>query len=120
MQMLAVRQGHFVIGDVVQFVMHVTHRVAVDQRGDEGHHAEHGDRERVDVVADRQLQLAELTQRVKRAGVVRIGGVCVAVTVVAFGVGGIAVSCIGGMIVRLLRLFQLERDKGRAGSRAAE
>ena len=41
---------------VVQLVVHVAEGVDVDARGDQRHHAEHGDGERVDVVADRELQ----------------------------------------------------------------
>ena len=36
----------------------------MDAGGDERDHAEHGDGQRVDIVADRQLELAELAERV--------------------------------------------------------
>ena len=42
------------IGHIVQFFVHVAQRVDVDARGDERDHAEHGDGQRVDVVADGQ------------------------------------------------------------------
>ena len=50
----SVCERHFVVRDVVQFLVHVAHRVEVNARGDQRHHAEHHDRQRVDVVADRQ------------------------------------------------------------------
>ena len=46
---LGQRIGHF-----VQFFVHVAQRVDVDARGDERDHAEHGDGQGVDVVADRK------------------------------------------------------------------
>ena len=63
---------------IVQLVVHVAEGVDVDARGDQRHHAEHRHREGVDVVADRELQIAELAERVPVAGVVsrrRVGGV---------------------------------------------
>ena len=45
--------GASAIGHVVQLLVHVAKRVDVDARGDQRHHAEHGHRQRVDVVADR-------------------------------------------------------------------
>ena len=40
-QMLAVGERDFVVGHVVQLVVHVADGVDVDARGDERHHAEH-------------------------------------------------------------------------------
>ena len=56
-QVLAVGERDFVVGHVVQLVVHVADGVDVDARGDQRHHAEHRDGQRVDVVADRELQL---------------------------------------------------------------
>ena len=53
-QVVAVGERDFVIGDVVQLVVHVADGVEVNARGDERHHAEHDDGQRVDVVADRR------------------------------------------------------------------
>ena len=55
MQMLAIGEGHFMVGDIVQLVVHVAHRVEMDARSDQRDHREHDDRQRVDVIADRQL-----------------------------------------------------------------
>ena len=51
---LAVFQSGQRIGHFVQLFVHVAQRVDVDARGDERDHAEHGDGQRVDVVADGQ------------------------------------------------------------------
>ncbi len=64
MQVVAVGERHRVIVDVMQLVVHVTDGVEVDAGGDERHHRKHQHGQRVDVVADGDLQLAELTQRV--------------------------------------------------------
>ena len=69
---------HFVVGDVVQLIVHVADGVEVDARGDERHHAEHRHGQRVDVVADRESQLAEHAERIPIAGDVRMfGALCV-------------------------------------------
>ena len=56
------------VDHVGQLAVHVAERIDVDARGHQRDHAEHGQRQRVDVVADRQPQRAELAQRVPIAG----------------------------------------------------
>jgi hypothetical protein len=58
----AVGQRHFVVGHLVQLVVHVAHGVEVNARGDQRHHAEHADGQRVDVVADRQSQAPPIAE----------------------------------------------------------
>ena len=86
---------------VRQLVVHVADRVEMDARGDQRDHAEHDDRQGVDVVADRQLQLAELAERVPVAGVV-------------------AGRRIGMLVTRHRRMFVLRRlaDQSAAGPSA--
>ena len=45
-------------------VVHIANGINVNQGGDQGHHAEHAHRKRVDVVADVQTQSAEFSQQV--------------------------------------------------------
>src|SRR5687768_4824800 len=78
MQWPATTDGHFSIGNVMQLVMHVTHRVKVDQRRDERHHAKHADGQRINVVADGDPQFAEFSEHPWRthpgnAKVTRVG-----------------------------------------------
>ena len=80
---VAVAEQHLVVGDVVQLVVHVADGIEMDARGDQRHHAEHDDGERVDVVADRDPQRPELAQRVVLTGIGRTGGV---VRIVRFGI----------------------------------
>ena len=54
----------FVIGVVMQLIVHVARRVDMNARRDQRDHAEHGDRERIDIVTDRQFHRAEIGQRV--------------------------------------------------------
>ena len=70
-RVLAVGERHFVVGVFVQLVVHVAEGVNMDARRDQRHHAKHRHGERVDVVADREFQIAELAERVPIAGVVR-------------------------------------------------
>jgi hypothetical protein len=67
-KVLAVAHGHLVIHDVMQLVVHVTGGINMNTRRDERHHAKHHHRERVDVVADGELQVAELRESVPIAG----------------------------------------------------
>ena len=64
-QMFAVGQRHFVVGDVVQLIVHVADRVKVNASGDQRDHGEHADGQGIDVVADGDFQRAELAERVK-------------------------------------------------------
>jgi hypothetical protein len=108
-QLAPVRQPHFVVGDRVQLVVHVAHRVEVDTGGDERHHAEHADGQRVDVVADRDAQAAELREQVVFAGVVdRRGGVMGGGGVISV-VAALCVSCAVRNIVRLRVSFVVVR-----------
>ena len=63
-EMFAVLERYFVVRDVVQLVMHVAHRVEVNARSNQRHHAKHADGQAIDVVADRQLQEAKATENV--------------------------------------------------------
>ena len=67
MQMPAIAHGDFMIRDIMQLVMHVTHRIDMNQGRDERHHAEHADGQRIDVVTDTQPQVAELTEHPRAA-----------------------------------------------------
>ena len=68
-EVMTVRERHLVVGDVVQFVMHVPRRVDVDAGGDERDQHEHQDRERIDVPADRKFEPPSLVERVPVAGI---------------------------------------------------
>ena len=70
MEMAARRQMNLVIGDVVEFVVHVARGIHVDTGGDECHHHEHQHGQGVDVPADRER---ECTAVVERVPVARVG-----------------------------------------------
>ncbi len=55
---------------IVQLIVHVADGINMNARGDERHHAEHHDGQRIDVIADGELQVAELSKRVPVAGFV--------------------------------------------------
>ncbi len=67
-QVLAVGERHFMVDHVVQLVVHVADGVDMNARGDQRDHAEHRNGQRVDVVADREFQGAELGQGIPIAG----------------------------------------------------
>jgi hypothetical protein len=69
MQVLTIRIRHFMVRVIVQLIVHVAEGVDVNAGGDQRHHAKHRHGERVDVIADRELQIAELAERVPIAGV---------------------------------------------------
>ena len=70
-EVLAVGQRNLVVDKIlVQFIVHVTQGVEVHARGNQGHHAEHHHRDGVDVVANRELQVAKLTERIPVPGVI--------------------------------------------------
>jgi len=91
MEMVAVGERDLVVGDLVQFVVHVARGVDVDASGDQGHHHEHQHREGVDVPPDRELEPAPFVERVPvaRVGHRLIGGGMAMVIV--------AVVCCGGL-----------------------
>ena len=69
MERFAVGENDLRVGEVVQLVVHVAHGIKMDAGGDQRDHAKHADRERVDVVADRQFQFAKLAKIVPIARV---------------------------------------------------
>ena len=74
-QMLAAGECDFVIHKVMQLVVHVADGVNVYARSDERDDAKHHKRQRIDVIADRDLEVAEFAQRVPIAAKVRRRGV---------------------------------------------
>ena len=67
-QMMPVGERDFVVDDFMQLVVHVAVSVKVNQGRNQRHHREHQHGQRVDVVADRQLQRAELAKLVQILG----------------------------------------------------
>ncbi len=80
-------QVDFVVDVILELIAHVADGVDVDARGDERDHAEHGDGERIDVVADREAEFAELAEGVPIAGEAGWWGVGTGGG--AFGFGGL-------------------------------
>ena len=116
MQMTTARQMHLMIGDVVEFVVHVARGIDVDAGGDEGHHHEHQHRERVDIPADRELQAAALVKRVPIAGIghrdlslAMAGGVAA----MAGGLGRMALAVMPIPVMDRLHRMRSEPDAGR-------
>ena len=83
--MLAVGGRHGVFVKVVQLVVHIARGVDVYARGDERNHAKHEHGQRVDVIPDRQPQVADLDERVPIAGVIDLAAVSVVTVFVAVG-----------------------------------
>ena len=69
-EMAAVGEVDLVVGDVVQFIVHVARRVDMDAGGNERDHHEHQHRQRVDVPADREPETPAFVERVPVAGIV--------------------------------------------------
>ena len=64
MQVMAVGGHHLVVRVLMQLVVHVAEGVDMHAGGDQRDHAKHRHRERVDVVADRELERAPLAEGV--------------------------------------------------------
>ena len=77
MKVMTVGERDFVIGDVVEFVVHVARRIDMDAGGDERDQHEHQHGQGINVVADRKPQAAAVVQGVPLSGIggrqVRLG-----------------------------------------------
>ena len=102
------RSRDFMIDVVVgQFILHVALSINMDAGGDQSDHAKHGDRQRVDVVADRDFQVAEFAQDPVSSGV---GG---SRRIASMSVGTLVARMAPCVIARMSCFFLGMRSRGK-------